>query len=340
MATPTASLRDRSGRWLLLATIGNLRLTQDVQGEIRLDRVTFLTASRFQRIHKRLGINRSELRKSLHLERLVKGDQPLAMICHTGDDKNCLDLLLRQIREEIDVLSFSQLLYCRRNQMAPLGLAGEAERGVNSHILLNLKAHTFTATQSKVGKANELTLDRHWKAFHKPLSFLRLVKIAQRRLPVKEDWRRELLRAAQLIGKGINSYDLSSAFVWNMVALEVLLTRTNERQSETLPERAEALLGWISDWKTDGMTQRLKAAYQLRCRIVHDGLLNEVTASDVGFTDHILFNVLNNLVRHPRLFASKEHVIRFAELIAAEKLLGRKRTVRPKTLMYVKRRPA
>ncbi len=340
MASPTTTVRQRSGKWLFLAAVGNLELTGDVKREFRLDRVTFLTAARFQRIHERLGLDRKELRKTLHLERLVKDDQCLGMIRHSGDSNSCSEPLLQQIRAETDILSFSQLYYCRRDQMAPLGLVGEAERGVNHHILLDLKTHEFSSTKTMVSRANSLTLDRHWKTFHKSFLFLRLVKIAQGQSGVKGKWRQELLRAAQLIGKGINSYDLSSAFVWNMVALEVLLTRSGERQSETLPKRVEALLGWISHWKTDGMRQRLEDAYSLRCRILHHGMLAEVTTEDVRFTDHILFNVLNNLVRHPQHFPSKEHLVRFADLLEAEKLLGRKKTVRPRTLMYVKRSPA
>lgn len=53
------------------------------------------------------------------------------------------------------------------------------------------------------------------------------------------------------------------------------------------------------------------------------------------FTDHLLLNLLSNLVAFPRLFRSKDAVVEFSEKVEAERILGAKPRVRPKDLRFI-----
>jgi hypothetical protein len=91
-----------------------------------------------------------------------------------------------------------------------------------------------------------LVLDRRWKQFQDQVLFTNLCKILQRQTKVNEGWRYDLRRAALLVGESVGANDLLKSFIWNMAALETLLTkRDQERAEDAVQWRAEALLGWV-----------------------------------------------------------------------------------------------
>ncbi|MGH3144504.1 MAG: hypothetical protein ACRDTR_01755, partial [Rubrobacter sp.] len=154
-------------------------------------------------------------------------------------------------------------------------------------------------------------------------------KILRDETEVTDSWRRELRRASVLIGESVGANDLFKSFVWNMVVLEMLLTKQQERLKETLPKRAEALLGWVGFWETDNYEYRIKEVYGKRNALLHSGRRERITEQDLAFTDSLILNLLINLVSHPKLFGSKDDVVRFSEKVEAERVLGVKPRVRP-----------
>jgi hypothetical protein len=66
--------------------------------------------------------------------------------------------------------------------------------------------------------------------------------------------------------------------------------------------------------------------------LVHEGNTSGVTEELLLFTDDLLLNLFVNLTQHSELFDSKDAVIDFAERVKAERVLGLKAKVRPKTL--------
>jgi len=114
-------------------------------------------------------------------------------------------------------------------------------------MLLNCQNLSLTATATMVGRANTLCLNKAWMKVSRSHVFARLLRMTQESNGLQKQWKGELLRAAELIGKGINSYDMATAFTWNMVAMEVLLCRRNDTYSKEIPRRVEALLGWVAE---------------------------------------------------------------------------------------------
>jgi hypothetical protein len=134
--------------------------------------------------------------------------------------------------------------------------------------------------------------------------------------------------------ESIGANDLLKSFVWNMVALEMLLTGQQDKLLDTLPRRAEALLGWVFFWEDEDYEGRIREVYRKRNLLLHQGKRDAITEQDVAFTDHLLLNLLANLVRHPKLFRSKDDVLKFSERVEAERVLGITPKVRPGTLMF------
>ncbi len=95
-------------------------------------------------------------------------------------------------------------------------------------------------------------------------------------------------------------------------------------------------LGWILYWEDEDYGGRLRDLYLKRNQLLHQGKRNDITEQDLAFTDHLLLNLLINLVRHPELFRSKDDVIAFSERVEAERVLGIKPRVRPSTFMFTR----
>jgi hypothetical protein len=143
-----------------------------------------------------------------------------------------------------------------------------------------------------------------------------------------------------MLGESVGSNDPFKSFLWNMVVLEMLLTKDEKGEMlDILPKRVGALLDGFAYWKADNYEGRIKNAYKKRNALLHQGRRDEVTDQDIAFIDHILVNVLRNLVSHPKLFSSKDAFVNFSEKVEAQRTLGvKKPRVRPKTIRFI--RPA
>jgi hypothetical protein len=91
------------------------------------------------------------------------------------------------------------------------------------------------------------------------------------------------------------------------------------------PKRIGAQLDWHAYWEADNYEERIKNTYKKRNALLHQGRRDEVTNQDLAFADHILVNVLRNLVSHPKLFSSKDAIVEFSEKVEAQRTLGVKR---------------
>lgn len=332
----SVKIQDMEGKWLFIAPVGNLVLTKAVQNEFTVKRVTFITGAKFRRIFKRLKISPTRLKSNRWLEDMLAPQFTLAFLHLSGKPSQIQSQCLQMIRDELNILASSQLHFRRRRSSCTLGLIGEYRRGVNRHAFLDTKSNAWLSGRSVADNPISLALDKEWKNYQREWFFGRFIKILQGKVQVKSSWAEDVTRSVCLVGKSFNANDIGSSFLWNMVALELLLARQGDKYSEVIPKRIEALLGWIGFWKTARFAARISDVYGLRCKIVHDGRLDLVTPKDLLFTDDLLANVLVNLLRHPKLFQSKDDLIDFAERVGAEHLLGVKSRVRPKTLRFVR----
>jgi len=127
-----------------------------------------------------------------------------------------------------------------------------------------------------------------------------------------------------MTGQSQNSSDLPLSFLWNVIALEMLLTKRGEKISDMLVKRAEYFLGWNEEWIKKKYEERIKDIYDKRCDFVHNGDLKYIEIKDLLFTDDLIFNILNNIIRCQNKIQGMKDIIEYTEKYEAEKLLNRK----------------
>ena len=142
--------------------------------------------------------------------------------------------------------------------------------------------------------------------------------IQKRRTP----WLNILIQAGKIAGKSQNETDLANALLFNVIALEMLLTNQNDKISEKLPKRIGFFIDWSEDWEEQDFEKKILETYGKRCAFVHNGETEKITKEDVIFSDSILYNVLNNIVLFIRHMPSKTVLIELAEKYDCEKKLG------------------
>lgn len=329
------------GHWVFIAPISGLRLTSSVNKEFKVLRVTFVDRAKLPRISKRMGIPFSVSETKKYVTESENFDaaqsQTFAIYRHTGTPENITNICLQAIKDELDILSLSQLGYSRRRINAHPSLRGNQNKGSVSHLFLNSKDPSRLYSNKLTGKFMELELDERWKRYHRGGFFLKLIKILNNQIPVNNAWRKDLQRASILIGQSQWSTDIAQAFMWNMISLELLLTERGDKYLEVLPSRVEAFIGWVGYWETESYEEHIQDIYRKRSQFVHDGKRDNISVEDLLFTDDLLLNILINIVTHIKIFQSKEEVIKFSEKLKAEHLLGIKPRVRPKTMQFVAR---
>jgi hypothetical protein len=340
--TTIKEIESTQGTWLFLAPVRNLNIGKAVNFEFRVNRVTFVDASKLAKRRKRYGFTYpiSEIKKRYNgiIDRFFHEEKTFATLRLTGIGKELKQNFINQINDELSIISLSQLGYSRRAHNTSPILSAEKKLGRRSCLMFNLTGDTSYQPNEVVGKIGSLSLDEDWKQFQNESFFCDLIKIISGKTNVAPNWRKDITNAAILAGQSQNIQDIPQCFLWNMIALETLLTQRDDKYSEKLPERTEAFIGWSKDWSEDNFEDKIKDIYQKRCLFVHTGKRNHIGIEDILFSDDLLLNVLNNIVKHPQIFGSKGKLIEFSEKVRAEHILGIKTKVRPKTLQLLRPR--
>jgi hypothetical protein len=159
----------------------------------------------------------------------------LAIIHHTGKPNELSDECLRMVREESLILTVSQLGYARRSSVGHVGLYGEVVSQGIEYLFLNREDTTFTGTSAMTTGHQGLDADGHWRKWQEKFFFVHLLRILHKKTPVAPSWRECLKKAAILVGKSLSTYDIPDAFLWNMIALELLLTRQGDKYTDAMP---------------------------------------------------------------------------------------------------------
>jgi len=325
------------GKWIYITPIYNLEIGKEIGGEIKIDRVVFVLKSKIPNIRKRLGFPFvfSKITEQESVESFFEESKTYAILTFQGVPKE-KELECRKIIEDaVNVLSFSQLGYCSRKSNSQFGLI--KQRGYVRNFILNKADFNGTLNNSVESKVLPFQINKAWYDYHKYFFFFDLLSIISSTDKMQKKWKETIIRAAVMSGKSMQSRDLEYSFLWNMIIVEMLLTEQGDKYSDSLPERAEAFIGWVGFWEEKKFEERIRDLYTKRCQFVHDGNSNNITVEDVLFTDNLVFNLMWNIVKHINLFPSKSSIIKFSDKVKAEKLLGIKSKVQPKTLRFMNR---
>lgn len=336
------SVQDISGQWVYIIPVSGLILSNDINNEFIVDRVTFITVKKLIKVRKRFGIRKklSELRSNVHHDPFFNQLEPtVAIFRHGGKPSEITTKATRLVIEALEILATSQLGYSKRRFISFPSVL-DVRVSSMKYLCLNENNDSSLISKKLVGKIGNLMLDEKWKDWHKEFFFLDLIRIINRKLQVDDLWRINLYRVARLIGQSLSSNNIAHSFLLNMIAMEALLTKHGDKYLEVLPKRIEAFIGWIGYWNIEDYKEKIEDIYKKRCKYVHNGNESTIEIKDLLFTDDILFNMFVNIIYHINLFKSKEDIISFTEKVSAEHLLGivgRKSKIRPKTLRFFTR---
>ena len=337
MITP---VKDTSGQWLYIIPVSGLALTDDINNEFVINRVTFIAVKKLIRVRKRFGIRKriSELRSNRAFDLFFNQLGPtVAIVRHGGKPSEITTKVTRLVIEELEILATSQLGYSKR-RFNSFPSVRDVRVSSMKYLCLNENNNSSLLSHQLIGKIGDLVLDKRWKNWQKKFFFSDLIRIIRRKLEVDNLWRKNLYRAVRLIGQSVSSNNIAHSFLLNMIAMEALLTKHGDKYLEVLPKRIEAFIGWIGYWNIEDYKEKIEDIYKKRCQYVHDGNESNIEIKDLLFSDDILFNVLVNIIRHNNLFKTKEDIISFTEKVSAEHVLGiagTKSKVRPKTLIFI-----
>lgn len=323
------------GEWVYISPVYNLEISDEIKGEIKIGRVIFVNSRKLPYIRKRLGLPAVISKLGKNTANFFSESKTYAILKFKGIPDKMLRSCKQTVEEAISVLSFSQLGYCSRRNNCQFGLT--KTRQVLRTYVLKTNIFKGTLNASVVSKVLPLHLNKDWQNFHRSFFFFDLVKLISTKSKIQQKWKDTIIRSSIMIGKSMQSRDLEYCFLWNMIVIEMLLTEQGDKYSESLPERAEAFLGWVGYWKEKNFSQKINILYRKRCRFVHDGNSKNITPTDVQFTDDLVFNLLWNIVHHINIFKTKKSIIDFSEKVKAEKILGIESSVQPRTLKFFNR---
>lgn len=334
-------IHEQDKSWVIIVPVSRVILTNAVNHEFRIGQVVFIDRRKLPRVRRRLSIPRriSEIRNDYSFTgRIFDSSDTLAVLRHWGKLQELRNKCIRIVRDELAILASSQLGYSKRRSGRHPAIAGERTGGSIDRLFLDAEgSEVALSSHKRVGTLMPLVLNGVWQSFQKSHFFYRLLRVLDGDIEVSRSWRNDLRRAAILVGQSQCSDDVAQGFLWNMIALELLLTQRDSKCIDALPKQAEAFLGWVGFWELSNYEERIREAYRKRCDFVHRGRRDHITIGDLLFTDDLLFNILTNLLVHIKRFSSKKEVIQFAKEVEAERVLGVKPRVRPQSLVFVSR---
>ena len=275
---------------------------------------------------------------------MIKENTTLALLPiklkHGQDFGEVTNSCYAKIKDATAILSLSRCLYSRRRARDIFGIGTQSVYTWQNHVFLNRGNWPSKRTpQAFWGGQREgvfvpFVLDKNWWNWHHKYGFffdLLDILYGRKKKEVSYKWHHKLEHAAIFAGRSWQTTDVVQAFLYNVFALEALLLESGGK-TEDLAKRAEIFLGWAGFWGHDNdFITKVEEMHKVRHSIVHKADFSGLSLDHLLFSDDLIFNLFLNLVKHYRIFRRQKDVTAFCQKIGAERILGRKHKVRPKT---------
>lgn len=314
-----------SQSWILLFPVYNLSIADEIRNGVAVEQVRFLPARKIPRRLKAYPAVAKFLAE-VDPDHLARANA--FGILHTRKPyRDDLSPEFRRFRDAVDLLASSLFYRQHRTQRTFFG-GPEFARPVSDQILLaspDPAGRGSTLRRQLVWLPTPYIIDRAWQSHISHHFFPSLLRILNGGVRCQDRWRCALRRAALCAGRSHMARSRWEAFMYDMIAIEVLLARRGDKFPDALITRLFALFGWFTGEEVSPWADRLKRLYQLRCDFVHDADSTKLRMADVIAADMLLANLLYNFCRLTTIFRSKDDVIRLAEQHQARTLLGQPR---------------
>jgi len=328
--------QNQSRNYVLIYPVYNLEISQDIGGEIQIDRVAFFARDKIPRIRKRLGFAKkiseeNRVWKKHHLPNLFSEASSYALIIFRSKNINeDISEPINKIKEAFWILASSQF-FLRRDFTKYFGSL-EHQGNMKTGFTLYDQSQKFAIRHFRKINPLPYKLDKAWKIYKKNHFFSFLLKFLNHNISenINSDWKKTIRNASILAGKSVFSKEISQAFLYNMIAIESLFKiNPSDKFPSSMIERYNALFGWITEEDPRPWEYVLKRLYELRCKFVHDGDIGDIKTTDIIHSDCILFNLLFNICRSIKCFPTSQSFTKLTKKINARRILGQKIKERP-----------
>lgn len=312
----------------LCVPIYNLRISNDLGGELRVGDVTFIAARKIPRIRRRLGI--PEVSGSDFFSQA----ETYAHLKTRRGERDPLTAEFLRIRQAVFLLASSQFYRERRTRRTFFGGPEYNTSLEDQYLLVDITSRSAVLNWQRLSPVEPYTLDKQWQGFFRHHFFPKMLRIINGQVTIPKRWSYYIRDAALCAGQSHWARTRWEALLYDMIGIETLLTHRGDTFPDALVERVDALFGWITDNNPTPWKDLISRLYSLRCNFVHDADVRGVTMQDIMNADMILANLLYNICALPKIFHSKQAIISLAERVKARRVLGM-RPARPKRLHFV-----
>jgi len=315
----SSELEERESDWLLLIPIEKLAISDEspIDGSLEVGNVTFCSP---ERTKQELGdlIRDPESGYTQLAKRSAKLDEASAFVVlrQAGRLRSLRPTAHAAVRDAINILVAASCTWHGRMHPVATGPFGCSPSLGRYCAAFDLSVGGAVGNEQSIAPFQTLFIDKRWHQHLRDTGFIDVFD-AIREGSICPQWRRQIRCAASMYGRSLSTVELPDALVFNVIAMETLLTRPSERNGRALARRIKGLLGWDFRRSYPEYEDHVKSLHQVRCAIVHDSDPRGVTgrlllASDL-FVENCLLNIARNLDHFPRKDAMIAVIDRFAK---------------------------
>lgn len=334
-------MHDQKTNWTLFVPIYNLEIAPNIKGELRIGDVLFVSTEKISRIRKRLGLHHplSYYRSSRLKEPISSKVKVYACMKTLRKTDEHLIRELKVIKKAIFILASSQFYRIGRDQRIVFGIPEIDSKLIVEYALFENSSsrckYTIPMMIPRLATRGPFRLDTEWKKFISNYFFIYLLKIINGYISVEKAWRDAIQRAAMFAGMSHFALNSWEAFLYDMIAIEILLSERNDKKiNDKIVKRLFALFGWMTNEDPNKWKRSIEGLYKIRSAFVHKGETKNITIDDLLYADLVLANLLEAVCRLTREFQSKKDIEELARKIEARRNLGQKPLERPKGISF------
>lgn len=313
---------------IICVPVYNLELSSDIGSEIIVDGVTIVSKNKMHNIRRRLGFNQriSEIEKnySQWLNHSPFDKETYALIKWNLKDNEKPYAPLRKIKEALFILASSLFSASNRALIEPFGLPGHELANLHSYFIFDTSSKASRASFRRSPPFERCRLDSQWSSIVRHHFFPEVLKIIEGKYVVDENWKKQIRKATIFAGRSILTQDLNVAFMYDMIAIESILTGGEGKHREALKERLYALLTWYFDRSPGHWEEIIDELYTLRNNLIHDGTTEGIKPINLIYSDILLDNLLWNIAAAHKIIKNQSDLIELSKTIKAKQHLGLK----------------
>jgi hypothetical protein len=312
------------GKMGVFFPVFGLTLDDNIGNELRFKRVLFVSAKKIPKIRKRLGIPEviSFYKKKFTKKDILSEANTYAWVPFKWSEKRTDIAYERRLAQNAVWILASSLFSRYDRHRFRLSLTPNIDNRIHeSAFLFNLSKPEMQSSRGVFDPIEDYNLGKLEYSFLKGHFFNELIEVNSTSTPIKAKWLKLINRAASLAGRSYLADTLSDAFMYVMIAIEVLLSQQGDKHRVVIANRINSFFSWYFDNNDKRWKNIVNRLYNLRCDLVHDGTGENLNGLDLYYAEILLRNLLRNICMKPYRFPAKQAIADHARKVEARRVL-------------------